>query len=95
MTQAKYFQKLKCDHSQHCKNGSGIIAGADITSIIKPILEGIDKFKNVLRYCSECKIWRLLEPDCLHKSIYKHTIEFVELGKAKRIIEEKVITVVE
>ena len=37
----KYFQKLKCNHSQHCKDGSGIIAGADITSTIKPILGGI------------------------------------------------------
>ena len=47
MTQAKYFQKLKCDgdfqHSKSCEcKGSGIIAGADITSTIKPILEGID-----------------------------------------------------
>ena len=54
MTQAKYFQKLKCksctafdDNATHqefmqCK-GTGIIKGADITETIKPIFEGIKK----------------------------------------------------
>ena len=53
MTQTKYFQKLKCKCSHdgsivktcwNCK-GSGFIKGADITSTIKPILEGIENNK--------------------------------------------------
>ena len=56
MTQTKYFQKLKCEcvdfsgaihlNCDTCK-GSGIIAGADITSTIKPILEGIDSNEHI------------------------------------------------
>ena len=108
MTQAKYFQKLKCENlgkfpnwhtnpkgfykCDKCDN-SGIIAGADITETIKPILEGNEKFKVVFRYCSECKTYRLLEPDCNHEYFYKHKIEFVELEKAKQIIEENTIKV--
>ena len=57
----KYFQKLKCEDCGYgtiaddfgeeiiclyCK-GSGIIAGADITSTIKPILEGIDSNEHI------------------------------------------------
>ena len=86
MTQAKYFQKLKCECGgiklrlapnkevvttlPHIKcNGSGIIKGADITSTIKPILEGIDK---------EIRI------SYSGKYFYK---------KSKQIIEENVIKV--
>ena len=51
MTQAKYFQKLKCpcktnewaEHKINDKDCSGIIAGADITSTIKPIYDWVIK----------------------------------------------------
>ena len=89
MTQTKYFQKLKCEcvdfsgaihlNCDTCK-GSGIIAGADITSTIKPILEGIDK----------AQIQRELQLLVLEvrSDGYWNALE-----KAKQIIEENTIKV--
>ena len=91
MTQAKYFQKLKCENlgkfpnwhtnpkgfykCDKCDN-SGIIAGADITETIKPILEGIE-FNEHLSNINGRKIKSGL----------------VRIEKAKQIIEENTIKV--
>ena len=102
MVESKYFQKLKCDQIVCVNNqeksgyayskcirckGSGIIAGADITETIKPILEGqemlIKEFEHLLtNYLS---MWKQ------HRGVTKHLDEIRE--EAKEIIEENTIKV--
>ena len=87
MTQAKYFQKLECEichgSSKLCYDckGSGIIAGADITSTIKPILEWIENSKDEYK------------PKVIDKGIYNLVRSGFNNGlqKAKQIIEENII----
>ena len=92
--EVKYYQKLKCrckgiefEEGTCCGSckGSGITKGADITSTIKPILEGIilSKLSKII----------LLYGD-LHDR--EERIGFNRgLQKAKRMIEENVINVEE
>ena len=102
MVEAKYFQKLKCENlgkfpnwhtnpkgfykCDKCDN-SGIIAGADITSTIKPILEGIEL---EIEICNK-------DAQDDDKEVSQHIIigRVRSLEKAKQIIEENVITYAE
>ena len=87
----KYFQKLKCEcvdfsgaihlNCINCK-GSGIIAGADITSTIKPIWEGIDK-----ELISD-NVYRNIETND-EDAYFKGVID--AFRKAKQIIEDNII----
>ena len=84
----KYFQKLKCPECvgygcQDCLI-SGIIKGADITSTIKPIWEGIDK-----ELISD-NVYRNIETND-EDAYFKGVID--AFRKAKQIIEENVIKV--
>ena len=83
----QYFQKLKCNgdfqHGKSCEcKGSGIIAGADITSTIKPIL---DWFETRIDYMKSIK------PHKEELVTLKTSIGL--LKEAKQIIEENVIKV--
>ena len=88
MTQLKYFQKLKCNYTKsHPKiclcEGSGIIARADITETIKPILDGINNSKLPIP-SKKSKL----------NDLYGESKSFNEgLEKAKQIIEENTIKV--
>ena len=91
MMNEKYFQKLKCDHSQHCKDGSGIIAGADITSTIKPILEGIDNKEDLwMEYWEERTKGKGISFGYGSKNTEKRSF-LKGLQKAQQIIEENII----
>ena len=100
----KYFQKLKCKHEVEslkdlcpsCK-GSGIIAGADITSTIKPILDNL-KIKAFVRDNKKGYGFRIvyknkiISNNCAHDYAEEIVKNFnLALEQAKQIIEENVI----
>ena len=91
MTQAKYFQKLKCDECENISGRPAIHTGADITEIIKPILEGIDK---EIKLCDEAIKYYATNYHFVRKpKLQELGHQAVGLQKAKQIIEENVIKV--
>ena len=47
-----------------------------------------DKFDVVFRYCSECKTYRLSEPNCKHDAVYRHNLRFIDIDKSKQILRD-------
>ena len=80
----KYFQKLKCEKHFHDLGCNDSIQGADITSTIKPILEGIDK-----ELISD-NVYSNIETND-EDAYFRGVID--AFRKAKQIIEENVIKV--
>ena len=92
----KYFQKLKCECTDFYDNecvfcgNTKEIKGADITSTIKPILEGIDELGvGLIKSISKHRCRKMLGDLCKDCQIYEANVD--GLQKAKQIIEENII----
>ena len=105
----KFFQKLKCGYCEgkgelrwntkgqmsKCNvcQGSGITAGTDITSIIKPIFQFIINIEWVLCNCVAKKVKDYQNRKLVKYGDYNHNTESCLFEKAKQIIEENTIKV--
>ena len=86
----KYFQKLKCEKHTHDLGCNDFTQGVDITSTIKPILEGIDNLGiGLIKSISKHRCRKMLGDLCKDCQIYEANVD--GLQKAKQIIEENVI----
>ena len=97
----QYFQKLKCEcHCHNCCKESvqpccdkGIIAGADITSTIKPIFQFIIKNEWVLCDCVAKQVKDYQNRKQVKYGDYNHNTEVCPFEKIKQTIEENTIKV--
>ena len=52
--------------------------------LIDDVEKILNNFYVIFRYCSECKTYRLLEPNCKHEYVYRHKIRYIHVEDLKQ-----------